>query len=164
MEDIEKELGPLLDNYNKKYEEFKNDSERKVKETNEFEGQFKTLINTVIRPEMEKYKQLLDKRGFSSLIKVEPEHGFENKSPKISLTFSYKKTKSYATSHPSITFSADGKTIRMYENKFDPGGSGGSGERGSFEINQITPELVREKLNDFLRSLFSREWQSYDFE
>ena len=164
MEDIEKELGPLLDNYNQKYEEEKGNKEKEKQDSDDFKTAFRKLIENTIKPEMEKYKEFLKKKGLSASIIVEPEYPSEIKDPKISFTFAYKHISRSQTSHPSISFSASDNKITKYEMNYEPTGSGSSGDRGNYDIDQVTPSFVHKILNDFLKGLFSKEWKSYDFE
>jgi hypothetical protein len=90
MEDIEKELGPLIDNYIKRVEESTAKREKRSIENENFKNKFDQLVENVIRPEMYKISQLLVKRGFTSSILHESGHQVGS----ITLRFSYKESSS----------------------------------------------------------------------
>lgn len=167
MEEIDKDLATLLDIYNEKFEANKGQKEKKIKERDDFDIQFKKLIVNVIKPEMDNYKELLDlldKKGLHSYIKIEPQFELEDRPPRITFTFSYKKSKHSSSSLPSITLAAGNGKIELYENRIEPTGSGSSGREGSYEMAQITNAFVKELLSKFFKSLFNKSWTQYDFE
>ena len=52
MEDIDKEVGALLDNYNKKFEETKINRQERLKENQDFKNTFNQLAESVIKHDM----------------------------------------------------------------------------------------------------------------
>ena len=108
---------------------------------------------------MNKYAQLLDKKGFRSSIFHESGH-------QIGLCFSYKKS-SYSEFIPplipTLKFAAENGKVSVYEYKFGPSGFGYSSKEGSYETDQITASFVEEKLSNFFKSLFDKKWHFSDF-
>jgi hypothetical protein len=152
MADIEKELGPLLDNYNKKFEEKMTKRQEQVKDDQDFKNVFNQLVEDVIRPEMNKYCQLLEKKGLRSILH---ESGHQ-----VILSFTYKEAafSEFITSIlPYLELRIENRKISIYESKFDPSGLGCSAREGIYEINQITKSFIKEKLSSFLKSLFKRK-------
>jgi hypothetical protein len=165
MEDIEKELGPLLDTYNKKYEENKVTKQKKSEEIDDLKDRFNKLIEDVIKPEMNKFKGLLEKKGLTSSITVEPQNEWEKKQKDPSITFSFNyRNSSHSSKPPSITFLGGSRTIDMFHQKWAPHGSGSAGKEESFNIDEITGDFIRSKMMGFFKELFDREWPSYDLE
>ena len=63
MEDIDKELGALLDNYNNKFEG-SGDNVKQLEENQDIKNAFNELVENIIRPGMNKFSLLLSKKGF----------------------------------------------------------------------------------------------------
>ena len=167
MEDIDKEVGALLDNYNKKFEETKINRQERLKENQDFKNTFNQLAESVIKHEMTKYVQLLEKKGFITSIFHETGHQIGS----ITLIFSYRGS-SYPefippiipVLKPALKFATQNRKISVYENKFGPSGSGCSSKEGTYETYQITESFVMEKLSNFFKSLLDKEWSLSDFE
>jgi hypothetical protein len=95
----------------------------------------------------------------------------EHQNGSITLSFSYKKS-SYSEPilsvipllKPALKFVSENKKITIYEKKFGPSGSGSSGKEGTYEPYQINESFVKEKLSNFFKSLFDKEWHLADFE
>lgn len=158
MEDIDKELGPLLDNYSKKFEEIKLNKQKQIKENQDFKNGFNQLVENVIIPEMNKYYLVFVDRGFgASILRSSISHEAGHQPQSITLCFSDKRS-SYPDLLPAIKFVAEDRKISVYENKFDISGLGCSSKEGIYETYQITESFVKEKLSSFFKALFSKEY------
>jgi hypothetical protein len=162
MEDLVKELGPLIDNYVKKFEGSKVKKRDQLNENEGFKNRFTQLVENIIMPQMNKYYTLFEDGGFGvAIIRTNILHEAGHQiQPIISLTFSYKKS-SYSefiqAAVPSLWFVAENRKIAIYENKFDNSGLGSSGKEGAYEANQITESFVRDKISNFFKTLFNKD-------
>jgi hypothetical protein len=162
MEDIDEELGALLDNYNNKFEG-SGENHKRLEENQAIRNAFNELVENVIRPGMNKFSLLLSKKGFRCSILHEAGHQIGS----ITMSLNYKKlayTEFISAIPPQIKFRIENMKISINESKFDPSGLGCSVVEGTYDIHQITESFINSKLKDFLISLFNREWKSYDFE
>jgi hypothetical protein len=161
MEDIEKDLGPLIDNYIKKYEESNPKTEEWSNENENFKYTFNQLVENVIRPEMYEFYQFLDNKGFKSSIFHECGHQAGSITGLISLSFSYKESSNEFA--PAILpalkvgIKLPGRKISISESKFDPSGFGCTTLEGTYDIDEITRSFVKEKLSKFFKTLFTTE-------
>ena len=158
MGGIEEQLGPLLDSYSK-FEESNAKRQDQLRENQNFKNAFNQLAENIIRPEMNKYAQILDKKGFRSSIFHETGHQIGHLA--MSLSFSYGKplySDFTPPLIPALKFAAENGKISVYENKFGPSGLSCSGKEGSYETYQITASFVEEKLLNFFKSLFDKKW------
>jgi hypothetical protein len=146
MEDIENELGHLIDKYIKKYEESQQKNQEGLKEN---EHIFNQLVENTIEPVMSKYSKLVKKKGFITSILHEAGHQLLS----VTLRMYYKKPLN-STLLPAIKFVWENRKISIYENKFDPFGLGCSVIEGTYENYQITESFVDDKVSKFLTALF----------
>ena len=146
MEDIENELGHLIDKYIKKYEESQQKNQEGLKEN---EHIFNQLVENTIEPVMSKYSKLVKKKGFITSILHEAGHQLLS----VTLRMYYKKPLN-STLLPAIKFVLENRKISIYENKFDPFGLGCSVIEGTYENYQITESFVDDKVSKFLTALF----------
>jgi hypothetical protein len=162
MEDIDTELGALLDNYNNKFEK-SGENHKRLEENQDIKNAFNALIENVIRPGMNKFSLMLSKKGFRCTIFHEAGHQIGS----ITMSLNYKKldyTEIIPPVPPQIKFRIVNRQISITESKFDPSGLGCSVAEGTYGIHQITESFINGKLKDFLISLFNREWKPHDFE
>jgi valyl-tRNA synthetase len=145
MEDVEKELGPLFDNYIKKYENSKVKRYNQLSKNLNFKSVFNQLVKNVIEPVMHKYNELVKKKGFTTSISHEAGH-------QVTLRFTVEKSLD-SELLPAIKFVAENRKISIYENKFDPYGLGCTSKEGTYETYQITESFVNEKLSKFFTVL-----------
>ena len=73
MEDIDKELAALLDQYNNKFEGSV-ENHKRLEENQDIKNAFNELVENVIRPGMNKFSLLLSKKGFRCSIFHEAGH------------------------------------------------------------------------------------------
>ncbi|HEY7778394.1 MAG TPA: hypothetical protein VIA09_07625 [Nitrososphaeraceae archaeon] len=173
MAKIDEEIGSLLDRFNESREKFKNEKENKVKRVSELKDEFELLATNKIKPIMIEYKKLLESKNIGC--DVEETSGSEYRDsyssvvmkdsyPSIALIVDYKtETSSRATHKPEIRFYPKEESIIAYEKKFVPDGSGSEGVEGSYEKEKVTDDFIREKIRDFVKGTFSKEWTQNDF-
>jgi len=63
MEDLERELGPLVDEFNKKVSDIKTEDEDKQKRQDQLKNNFGNLTNDIIKPVMNQFKTFLENKG-----------------------------------------------------------------------------------------------------
>jgi hypothetical protein len=146
MVDIDKELGPLFDKLQKegKLERYKKTDQRQKDEFNEF----KDIRDDLIAPLMRDYQRYLRKKGIYSDIVREPKIDSPTiPNPSISFILTELNLISPQGVYPSIKFTMEGgkilETITV---------------KTTFSIeylkNQITPDLVKTKLTNLIKSCF----------
>jgi hypothetical protein len=146
MVDIDKELGPLFDKLQKegKLERYKKTDQRQKDEFNEF----KDIRDDLIAPLMRDYQSYLRKKGIYSDIVREPKIDSPTiPNPSISFILTELNLISPQGVYPSIKFTMEGgkilETITV---------------KTTFSIeylkNQITPDLVKTKLTNLIKSCF----------
>jgi len=147
MEDIENELGHLIDKYIKKYEESQQKNQEGLKED---EHIFNQLVENTIEPVMSKYSKLVKKKGFITSILHEAGHQLLS----VTLRMYYKKPLN-SNLLPAIKFAWENRKISICENKFDPFGLGCSVIEGTYENYQITESFVDDKVSKFFNGAIS---------
>jgi hypothetical protein len=162
MEHIDKELGTLLDNYLEKFEVSQLSRQKQLKENQHFKNDFNKLVENVIIPEMNHYYTFLEDRGIgAAIIRSSLLHEAGHQGQSIILSFSYKKSLYHEFTlliSPSIKVVTENRKIAIYENKFDASGVGCCAREGVYETSQITESFVKEKLSNFFKTLFKREF------
>jgi|ERR671919_1464633 hypothetical protein len=146
MVDIDKELGPLFDKLKKegKLERYRKRDQNTKDEYNEF----KDICDALIAPQMRDYQRYLRKKGVYSDIVREPKiESTTIPNPSISFVLTDLNLISPQGVYPSIKFTLEGgKILETITGKT------------TFSIeylkNQITPELVADKLANLIKSCF----------
>ena len=161
MEEVDKEIGTLLDNYIKKLEESKSNSQEQSIENQHLDNDFNRLGENVIIPVMNKYYTVFRDRGFGAVI-IREGVTFPDEPPRQSIVFSFNQKKSPNSEFmppvlPALKFVEENKKIAIYENKFDASGLGCCTKEGVYEIHQITEPFVNGKLSDFFKSFFNTD-------
>jgi hypothetical protein len=146
MVDIDKELGPLFDKLQKegKLERYKKTDQQVKDEFNEF----KDIRDDLIAPLMRDYQRYLQKKGIYSDIVREPKIDSPTiPNPSISFILTELDLISPQGVYPSIKFTLEGgKILETITGKT------------TFSIeylkNQVTPDLVKTKLTNLIKSCF----------
>jgi hypothetical protein len=146
MVDIDKELGPLFDKLQKegKLERYKKTDQQVKGEFNEF----KDIRDDLIAPLMRDYQRYLQKKGIYSDIVREPKIDSPTiPNPSISFILTELDLISPQGVYPSIKFTLEGgKILETITGKT------------TFSIeylkNQVTPDLVKTKLTNLIKSCF----------
>ena len=146
MVDIEKDLGPLFDELEKegKLERYR----RRDQSTKDEYNEFKDICDDLIAPLMREYQKYLRKKGVYSDIVREPKIDSSTiLNPSISFILTDINLTPRQGVYPSIKFTLEGgKILETITGKT------------TFSIeylkNQVTPQLVTDKLSNLIKSCF----------
>jgi hypothetical protein len=147
MGDVEKELDPVLDRYQKKQEETRT-KERKDHEDNiDLENQFKNLFNTIVKPLMTQMVRYLETQGNDfkgSSVKVSPNLA------RISFIINpYRLVQ--GSKWAEIEFSRSGDKLKIIEKN-----ENSINGEALFEKSDLNPHFVKRILIDFVKSYCKR--------
>ena len=161
---MKKELATLLNNYDRRLKE-KREQEEKVRKVKDiFLTEFKRLRVEVIKPVMEQIGSQLKERGHDYSI----EEGEERKDARggtldayitMNIFPSEAKQHEYGpSSTPYISFRAITykKMITVFGSTMMPKREGSSGPRVSFGIGQTNEDLVTREILEMLKEIFKR--------
>jgi hypothetical protein len=146
MVDIDKELGPLFDKLQKegKLERYKKTDQQVKDEFNEF----KDIRDDLIAPLMRDYQRYLQKKGIYSDIVREPKIDSPTiPNPSISFILTELDLISPQGVYPSIKFTLEGGKILETI-------TGKTTFSIEYSKNQVTPDLVKTKLTNLIKSCF----------
>jgi hypothetical protein len=146
MVDIDKELGPLFDKLQKegKLERYKKTDQQVKGEFNEF----KDIRDDLIAPLMRDYQRYLQKKGIYSDIVREPKIDSPTiPNPSISFILTELDLISPQGVYPSIKFTLEGGKILETI-------TGKTTFSIEYSKNQVTPDLVKTKLTNLIKSCF----------
>jgi len=165
MEENNKDLSSLLDKFNEKHKEFRAEKNNADKRVSDFKDEFKDIAIIKIKPIMVRYGELLESKNIGYHIGEHFDVRYSPiKDPSISMIIDFNTEASrQASTKPEIRFSATGEFISLYEAEMDPHGSGSAGASGTLTKDEFTDELITEKIETFLRKIFSKDWTKYDF-
>lgn len=150
MVDVEKELGPLFEKFDKERKIMAKEHKVEKGVKDEF-NEFKDICDTAIAPVMRKYQEYLQKKDIYSNIVREPKLGSRSlRKPSISFLLTDSSIISWKGAYPSIRFSPeDGKILETIQGKT------------TFSIeyskDQITQDLVASKLTNLIKSCFEQD-------
>lgn len=143
MGDIENELDPELDRYQKKQEETRT-KERKDHDDNiDLENEFKNLFNNIVKPLMTQMAIYLQTKGNDfkgSSIKVNPNLA------RISLIINPDRL-DQVSKWAELEFSRDGNKLKIIEKN-----ENSINGEGLFEKSDLNPHFVKRILIDFVKS------------
>lgn len=173
MVKVDEELESLLDRFNESRKKFKNEKENKEKRVSGFKDEFKLFATNKIKPIMIEYKKLLESKNIGCDVEEKSGSEYRDSYSSVALRDSYSsvalivdyktETSSKAAHKPEIRFYPKDESIEIYEEKYEPGGSGSAGVEGSYEKETLTDNFIRSKIGDFLKETFSKTWTEHDF-
>jgi hypothetical protein len=141
MEDIEKELGPLLDEYNNMQQKIKGKKRQEREQYIAREKEFKDLFNTIVKPVMADYSKYLETKNIDSYITEDPNIA--------EIAFGF---------HPSdlterrrsaeINFSRQDEKLRVVERNEM------ATVESNYEKQDLTHEFIRRKITDLIKNFF----------
>src|SRR5437867_1074880 len=154
--EIEKELGPVLDDFNRKQQEKEKEKGIKLEEIHVSKEDFKDLVKKIIEPVMEEFKEFLERKNVSCYIELSREldlelskdadaqfgnrHHMDYKNPTIMFKI-YPKFTSQSEDHSEISFSVEDLQVTVFEKKLSQSGMGLTGVEGKYARDQITKEF-----------------------
>ena len=71
MEDLEKELGPLIENFQNLVKDAKSKKLESLREDEDFKEEFNQLSKDVIEPVMRKFESYLDSKDVNSSVNIQ---------------------------------------------------------------------------------------------
>ena len=159
MEDLDKELGPLIENFQNLVKEAKAKKLDVLRDNEDLKNEFNELSRHVIEPAMRKFVSYLESKDVNSSVDIQSEIVGE-KNPSIGFSLHLKLT--HESRFPNIKFSLSGEKISVQEDRLMTKG----------EVNQdtilqyydkelITVEFVKERLIRLIKSCFDKDWQSF---
>ncbi len=141
MEDIEKELGPVLDEYNKMQRKIKENKRQEREQYIAREKEFKVLFDKIVKPVMADYSKYLETKNIDSYITEDPNMA--------DMAFGF---------HPSglterlrsaeIKFSRQDKKLKIVERNEM------ATVESNYEKQDLNQEFVRKKLTDLIKNFF----------
>ena len=161
--DIKSKLETLLDNYEKKQleEEIKQEQIQTAKEI--FLENFKELMENVIRPAMEDIGEILEQKGHQYNI-AEQEYSIDRKGfiKEAHIEFNVfptgKTEKFRFDNHPSVSFATDTGSliVEAHGSYVMPEVRGEKYHLGTYELSEISGDLVEKEILDILIKAFNR--------
>lgn len=159
MEDLDKELGPLIENFRNLVKEAKEKKLDALRDDEDLKNEFNEMSRRVIEPAMRKFENYLASKDVNSSVDIQSEVVGE-KNPSIGFNLHLKLT--HQSRFPNIKFSLSGEKISVQEDRLMTKG----------EVNQdmilqyydkevITEEFVKERLMRLIKSCFDKDWQSF---
>ncbi|MGE5685115.1 MAG: hypothetical protein ACM3ZS_08220 [Nitrososphaerota archaeon] len=159
MEDLDKELGPLIENFRNLVKEAKEKKLDALRDDEDLKNEFNEMSRRIIEPAMRKFENYLASKDVNSSVDIQSEVVGE-KNPSIGFNLHLKLT--HQSRFPNIKFSLSGEKISVQEDRLMTKG----------EVNQdmilqyydkevITEEFVKERLMRLIKSCFDKDWQSF---
>ncbi|HEY9490452.1 MAG TPA: hypothetical protein VIP56_00600 [Nitrososphaeraceae archaeon] len=159
MEDLEKELGPLIENFQNLVKDAKSKKLESLREDEDFKKEFNQLSKDVIEPVMRKFESYLESKDVNSSVHIQSQI-VAGKNPSIEFSLHLKLT--HESRYPNIKFSSSGEKISVQEDRLmtkDEVSQDMIPEYYDKEL--ITEEFVKERLIRLIKSCFDKDWQSF---
>ena len=150
MEDLEKELGPLIENFQKLLKDAKAKKLDSLREDEDLKKEFNNLSQHVIEPVMRKFESYLESKDVNSSVHIQSEIA-AGKNPSIEFSLHLKLT--HESRYPNIKFSLSGEKISVQEDRLMS-----KDEVRQYMIpefydkEQITEEYIKERLIRLIKS------------
>lgn len=159
MEDLDKELGPLIENFRNLVKEAKEKKLDALRDDEDLKNEFNEMSRRVIEPTMRKFENYLASKDVNSSVDIQSEVVGE-KSPSIGFNLHLKLT--HQSRFPNIRFSLSGEKISVQEDRLMTKGEVNQDTILQYYDKQvITEEFVKERLMRLIKSCFDKDWQSF---
>ena len=159
VKDLEKELGPLIDNFQNLLKDAKAKKFDSLREDEDLKKEFNKLSQHVIEPVMRKFESYLESKDVNSSVNIQSEIVAE-KNPSIEFSLHLKLT--YESRYPNIRFSLSGEKISLQEDRLTTKGEVSQDMIPEYYDKQlITEEFVKERLIRLIKSCFDKDWHSF---
>ena len=159
MEDLEKELGPLIENFQNLVKDARAKKLDSLREDEDFKKEFNQLSKDVIEPMMRKFESYLKCKDVNSSVNIQSQI-VAGKNPSIEFSLHFKLT--HESRYPNIKFSSSGKKISIQEERLMAKGEVRQDMMPEYyNKEQITKEFVKERLIRLIKSCFDKNWQSF---
>ena len=164
---LEEKIGKYIDRYNDKLLETESKKEEHEQSLETLKKKFIVIIKRDIEPVMKEFKEFLKKKNQScninsSLSSKEelPEIGF-----KIFPSNLENKYDSHNNHYPEIIFGLkESGKIAVKTLEYMPKGGGSSSPADEFELKDILPEFVEDKIINLIKNCYDKNWESYHFD
>ncbi len=159
MEDLDKELGPLIENFRNLVKEAKEKKLDALRDDEDLKNEFNEMSRRVIEPAMRKFENYLASKDVNSSVDIQSEVVGE-KNPSIGFNLHLKLT--HQSRFPNIRFSLSGEKISVQEDRLMTKGEVNQDTILQYYDKQvITEEFVKERLMRLIKSCFDKDWQSF---
>ena len=159
MEDLEKELGPLIENFQNLVKDAKAKKLESLREDEDFKEEFNQLSKDVIEPVMRKFESYLDSKDVNSSVNIQSQI-VAGKNPSIEFSLHLKLT--HESRYLNIKFSSSGEKISVQEERLMTKDEVSQDMIPEYYDNElITEEFVKERLIRLIKSCFDKDWQSF---
>lgn len=159
MEDLEKELGPLIENFQNLVKDAKAKKLDALREDEDLKKEFNKLSQDIIEPVMRKFESYLASKDVNSSVHIQSEI-VAGKNPSVEFSLHLKLT--YESKYPNVKFSLSGEKISVQEERLmtvDEVRQDLTPEY--YDKEQITEEFIKERLIRLIKSCFDKDWQSF---
>jgi hypothetical protein len=159
VEDLEKELGPLIENFQNLVRDAKEKKLDSLREDEDFKKEFNQLSKGVIEPVMRKFESYLQSKDVNSSVNIQSQI-VAGKNPSIEFSLHFKLT--HESKYPNIKFSSSGERISIQEDGLMAKGEVRQDMMPEYyDKEQVTEEFVKERLIRLIKSCFDKNWQSF---
>jgi hypothetical protein len=159
VEDLEKELGPLIENFQKLVKDAKAKKLDSLRDDEDFKKEFNQLSKDGIEPVMRKFESYLKSKDVNSSVNIQSQI-VAGKNPSIEFSLHFKLT--HESRYPNIKFSSSGEKISIQEDRLMAKGEVNQDIMPEYyDKEQITEEFVKERLIRLIKSCFDKNWQSF---
>ena len=159
MEDFEKELGPLIENFQNLMKDAKAKKLNALRENEDLKKEFNKLSQHVIEPVMRKFERYLASKDVNSSVHTQSEI-VAGKNPSIEFSLHLKLT--HESKYPNVRFSLSGEKISVQEDRLMTIGEVRQDLTPEYyDKEQITEEFIKERLIQLIKSCFDKDWQSF---
>ena len=159
MEDLEKELGPLIENLQNLVRDAKEKKLDSLREDEDFKKEFNQLSKGVIEPVMRKFESYLQSKDVISSVNIQSQI-VAGKNPSIEFSLHFKLT--HESKYPNIKFSSSGERISIQEDGLTAKGEVRQDMMPEYyDKEEITEEFIKERLIRLIKSCFDKNWQSF---
>ena len=159
MEDLEKELGPLIENFQNLVRDAKEKKLDSLREDEDFKKEFNQLLKGVIEPVMRKFESYLQSKDVNSSVNIQSQI-VAGKNPSIEFSLHFKLT--HESKYPNIKFSSSGERISIEEEGLMAKGEVRQDMMPEYyDKEEITEEFIKERLIRLIKSCFDKNWQSF---
>jgi hypothetical protein len=159
VEDLEKELGPLIENFQNLVKDAKAKKLDALREDEDLKKEFNRLSQHVIEPVMRKFESYLASKDVNSSVHIQSEI-VAGKNPSVKFSLHLKLT--HESKYPNVKFSLSGEKISVQEERLmtvDEVRQDLTPEY--YDKEQITEEFIKERLIRLIKSCFDKDWQSF---
>jgi hypothetical protein len=157
VEDLEKELGPLIENFQNLLKDAKAKNIDSLREDEDLKKEFNKLSMDVIEPVMRKFASYLKSKDVNSSVNVQSQI-VAGINPSIQFSLHFKLT--HESRYPNIKFSSSGEKISIQEDRLMTKGEVRQAMMPEYyDKEQIMEEFINERLIRLVKSCFDKNWQ-----